>query len=425
MADEAARSSELVNGPLHDLDVCDTHVEEEIDDTASEDSTSSQTSDVLDLIDHFEDKTSAESATSLKLDLKKLGPQRFLEEYLINQRRSIRSLLASFGVLLPPDFDDVEDMGLLQILRIYISREFNRREKLEHVNDFNDVVRLLKECQRILVITGAGISTSLGIPDFRSEGGIYSRLQKYNLTDPQEMFDIHLFRHDPSIFYDFARELLPEDRGYSATHAFIRLLQDKGKLLTQYTQNIDNIESTAGIQEDRLIQCHGSFRTASCLTCGRQVPGDSIFPEIKAGNIPRCKICSTTKKSRKDDSDEDDNSDLGVIKPDITFFGEQLKSSFKERIQIDRSRCDLVICIGTSLRVAPVAEIPNLIPASVPQININRDASHKDLTFDVELLGDNDQISTQLASACSWSAEFQSLVSEGSRPSHSFPALQG
>lgn len=362
----------------------------------------------------------------LRRDLGRLGPQGFLEKYLVDADHLIRDILHAFGVKLPPDFDKVQDINFLSLLRIYLAREFNKREKLSHVITFDDVVTVLGQARKVIVITGAGISTSLGIPDFRSENGIYSRLEKYHLSDPQELFDIHLFRQDPSIFYDFCKELVPEDRGYSATHAFIRVLQDRGILLRQYTQNIDDIESTAGILDDKLIQCHGSFKTATCLTCHRQSPGHVIFPEIKAGRIPKCQTClklqdnAPKRKGKKkldwDDQDSDSESEMmshGVMKPDITFFGEQLDTKFKDQILQDRNEADLVLCIGTSLRVAPVAEIPNMMPKSVPQVFISREPAGKEYVFDVELLGACDEVVRQLAHAVGWSAALDDLVKLG------------
>lgn len=136
------------------------------------------------------------------------------------------------------------------------------------------------------------ISTSLGIPDFRSKNtGLYSQLAYLGLSDPQEVFDIHLFRDDPSIFYSVARNILPTTNRFSPTHAFIRLLQDKDKLLTNFTQNIDNLEGYAGISAEKLIQCHGSFATASCQACKYKVKGEEIYKELKAGKVAYCGRC--------------------------------------------------------------------------------------------------------------------------------------
>ena len=224
------------------------------------------------------------------------------------------------------------------------------------------------------------------------------------MNEPQEVFDISTFREDPTIFYTIAKDILPSTKKFSPTHAFIRLLQDKDKLLTNFTQNVDNLEKYAGIYSEKLIQCHGSFATASCLKCGHKVHGEVIHDDIKDGKVPHCDMClskrgrylvgskrkrssdSNTGKPRKkknqwDESDDDEEEDddipsAGVMKPDITFFGEALPATFHDRlVKRDRIFVDLVVVIGTSLKVAPVSEIVNIIPTHVPQIYISREVN--------------------------------------------------
>jgi len=204
---------------------------------------------------------------------------------------------------------------------------------------------------------------------------------------------------DPSRrFYSLAGELLPALNRWSPTHQFIRLLQDKGKLLRNYTQNIDNVESYAGIQPEKVIHCHGSWKTATCRKCKNTVPGEQIFDALRRRVVATCKVCplrldglkrkrpTGAMKPRKktggdfadDDDDEDDDIPTpGVMKPDITFFGESLPKVFYDSVnEVDRPLVDLVIVIGTSMKVAPVSEIPNHIHHSVPAIYISREASH-------------------------------------------------
>ncbi len=148
------------------------------------------------------------------------------------------------------------------------------------------------------------------------------------------MFDIELFRDDPSIFYSVAKDILPSTNRYSPTHAFIRLLQDKGKLLTNFTQNIDNLERHAGILPEMLIQCHGSFATASCVECKFKVKGEDIQTDLKAGRVARCPRCvqqlkqgrigglkrkrssnghsNRRRNSYDDDSDEEEDDNIRV-----------------------------------------------------------------------------------------------------------------
>jgi NAD-dependent histone deacetylase SIR2 len=186
--------------------------------------------------------------------------------------------------------DDEEYLGFLRGMMLYIT---SKRAKLEHINTIDDAASLLKTRSKILVITGAGISTSLGIPDFRSKDtGFYAKLKEMGMAEPEEVFDIFNFDYDPQTFYSLAGEILPKDsKAFTPTHAFIRALQDQGRLQTNYTQNIDNLEGFAGITPDRLIQCHGSFATASCRKCKDQIPGEAIFDNIRKGKIAKCTKC--------------------------------------------------------------------------------------------------------------------------------------
>ncbi|CCJ30400.1 unnamed protein product [Pneumocystis jirovecii] len=295
------------------------------------------------------------------------------------------------------------------------------RTKLEVYSTVLDVVHLIEKRQKILVITGAGISTSLGIPDFRSNTGIYSKLEQYGLNDPQELFDIDVFKEDPNIFYSFMMKFFPLEElknTYSPTHAFIKLLQDKGKLLTQYTQNVDNIEEIVGIHNEKLVRCHGSFKDAICILCEHVFPGEIIFSALKLKTLPYCPKCLKKKKNKKIktkqkfNNEDDSMTDIGVLKPTITFFGEKLPKSFHEKIEKDIHSCDLVICIGTSLKVAPVSKIIDAIPSNIPQIYISREPV-KHISFDITLLSEYcDDIIASLCYHLSWN-EFYEIAKRG------------
>lgn len=180
------------------------------------------------------------------------------------------------------------DVELLPILKGVITRYLRKRRRLE-VNTLEDVVGLLSKAKKVLIVTGAGVSVSCGIPDFRSETGIYSRLQEYQLDDPQQMFDIDYFRETPEIFYSFAKELYPANYEPSPCHQFVKLVEENGQLLRNYTQNIDTLEHKADIK--RVVNCHGSFATASCVTCGHKVDGKEIESFIMAQQVPPCPQC--------------------------------------------------------------------------------------------------------------------------------------
>ncbi|KAL3982369.1 Sir2 family protein [Acanthocheilonema viteae] len=277
--------------------------------------------------------------------------------------------------------ENLSEEDLYRIIRKILYSERPRRAKLPEYNSFDDAVELFKRCSRILVLTGAGVSVSCGIPDFRSKNGIYARLHiEYpDLPDPTAMFDINYFSRNPKPFFEFARELFPGRYEASMCHYFIKALEDNGKLLRNYTQNIDTLEQIAGIK--RIVQCHGSFATATCRNCGLKVDSEAIREDIDSGRVAMCRICSHPE---------------GVMKPDIVFFGEDLSDDFHEKMAEDRERVDLVVVIGSSLKVQPVALLPYNVSPEVPQILINRE-SLPHYASDIELLGNCDDIVAQLA----------------------------
>ena len=116
-------------------------------------------------------------------------------------------------------------------------------------------------------MVGAGLSTPSGIPDFRTPGtGIYDNLQQYNLPYPEAIFDIAYFRYHPEPFYTWAREFFPGiNYQPNLGHKFIKTLENEGKLLRLFTQNIDGLEILAGVSQDKLVFAHGSFSAASCI----------------------------------------------------------------------------------------------------------------------------------------------------------------
>ncbi|KAH9857242.1 DHS-like NAD/FAD-binding domain-containing protein [Lenzites betulinus] len=346
----------------------------------------------------------------------------FITEYVVRRAVPIPRLLYAFNVCLCPELRAKQQRTLMFLLRVALSRELESRERLLTYNTIDDVVRLIEGSRRILILTGAGISVSCGIPDFRSRNGLYASLQEngeYDLDDPQQMFDIQYFRENPAVFYSFASKIYPSNFIPSPCHRFIKLIEDKGKLLRNYTQNIDTLETLAGVQ--RVVQCHGSFATASCIQCKLRVPGSEIADDIMSQRVPLCKACSAALppalpakagkkkgKRRKEgwDSDQSDEPDPpvyppGIMKPDITFFGENLDDVFERSLMSDRNEVDLLIIIGTSLKVSPVSETISHLPHSVPQILINK-TPVKHINPDVVLLGDADDIVLHLCGRLGW-----------------------
>ena len=193
--------------------------------------------------------------------------------------------------ILPPNVALPEGLSDLTLWRIVIEilSDMPKRTKLPHINTLHDVISLFKSCRNIVVVSGAGISVSCGIPDFRSKDGVYARLavDYPDLPNPQAMFDIQYFSLNPKPFFKFASEIWPGQFSPSPSHQFIKQMEDRQCLLRNYTQNIDTLEKVCGIRN--VIQCHGSFSTATCRLCGNKVDSDFIKEDIMKHVIPVCK----------------------------------------------------------------------------------------------------------------------------------------
>lgn len=279
------------------------------------------------------------------------------------------------------------------------------RTQLEHIRTVEDVVSLLRRSRHLIVITGAGISVSCGIPDFRSQNGIYRTVdcEALDIPSAELLFDIAYFRMDPIPFYKFSRTfygMTPIQP--SATHQFIANLERHKKLLRNYTQNIDGIERLAGI--GKIIECHGNINEFRCIKCKRRGDAPIIIEKLLNYNeIPKCS-CSS------------------YMKPEITFFGESFPKSMKKCIDKDVLKCDAILVIGTSLKVGgSVMEILKQADENVPQILINKETVQVSPKlsdgFDVTLLGQCDEIVTYIETRLGWREDSPSayqcnLVSE-------------
>lgn len=222
---------------------------------------------------------------------------------------------------------------------------------------------LVSSAQSIAVLTGAGISTASGIPDFRSASGIYSDDSNVNV------FDLEAFNRDPSIFYTFAREFYPKvrDARPNAAHRALADWQRHGKDVTIITQNVDDYHQRAGSVP--VYTVHGNHIHSTCQMCGENVETEMLFPVIANGGIPRC-TCG------------------GVFKPDITFFGEMLPEYEWNASVRAISEADLVLVLGTSLVVHPAAGLPAYRSAGAKLAIVNHDTTLLDAVADLVIHDD-------------------------------------
>lgn len=195
---------------------------------------------------------------------------------------------------------------------------------------------LIRQSRHAVALTGAGLSTPSGIPDFRSEGtGLWSS------DEPMEVASLHTFRTAPEKFFQWFRPLAGQVYGAkpNAAHLALAALQKAGKLAAIITQNIDMLHQKAG--STSVVETHGSIRTLSCTQCYDQVDASQCVDDfIKNGHLPRCPKCG------------------GILKPDVILFGEQLPQSAWFEAQQAARGCDLMMVIGSSLEVLPVAGLP-------------------------------------------------------------------
>jgi len=210
---------------------------------------------------------------------------------------------------------------------------------------------LIKSSKSIVALTGAGISTSAGIPDFRGPQGLYVT-RKY---DPEKVFQIEWFHRDPKYFYDFSKDFTETVRSIKPTftHDFLVNIEKAGLLKGIITQNIDILHQAAGSQN--VIELHGSYHSATCQTCKQQIK-DLTYSwwcdKIASSNSSPVVICGKCG---------------GYIKPDIVFFGEPV-TAFEEAEHLVK-RCDLLLVLGSSLNVAPASLLPQLTSATTIIVN--------------------------------------------------------
>jgi NAD-dependent deacetylase len=200
------------------------------------------------------------------------------------------------------------------------------------------LAELIRSARSVVALTGAGISVPSGIPDFRSPGtGLWANV------DPMEVAHISVWRRAPERFWGFygQRFAMLEGKQPNGAHRALAALEAAGRLDAVITQNIDGLHAAAGSRE--VIEVHGSIATASCLACGRRYPLAETRARLEADadGVPRC--------------------DCGKpLKPDVVLFGELLDEAAMALASDLAAGADLLLCIGSSLEVYPVAGLPEL-----------------------------------------------------------------
>lgn len=232
----------------------------------------------------------------------------------------------------------------------------------------SELIRLLRRGRKILVFTGAGISTGSGIPDFRGPQGVWKTRQPV-------YYDEFLASEEKRVeYWDFKLEAWEvfRDAKPNATHVAIAELEGLGRVQALVTQNIDGLHHEAGSDPDRLLEIHGTNRWIACVSCGARsdpAPAMAFFREHRA--TPRCDDCG------------------GFLKSATISFGQPLDSGVLDRAVSEAQRADMVLALGSTLSVHPAASIP-LIPArnGAPYVVINRGDTDHDSLATLKIDGD-------------------------------------
>ncbi len=219
------------------------------------------------------------------------------------------------------------------------------------------VADLITKAKRLVIFTGAGVSTESGLPDFRSPGGIWDSF------DPDD-FSYQRFISDESVrkkHWRLLKSLAPAAEPNAAHYAITELYR-LGKLDCVITQNVDNLHQKAGLPGDKVFELHGNMQSLLCLDCGRRYPFDRVKARLDEGEeIPDCELCH------------------GILKPAAVFFGEPLPQRVLEEATRRSRNCDLFIVIGSTLVIYPAAYLPDYaVAASAKLVIINLSATPLD-----------------------------------------------
>jgi NAD-dependent deacetylase len=238
---------------------------------------------------------------------------------------------------------------------------------MQHSNgSVERLAQLIGDSRRTVALTGAGISVPSGIPDFRSPGtGLWEKV------DPMEVAHIDVFRSDPKRFWSYYRPRfgMLSDKQPNAAHAALAELEARGLLEAVITQNIDRLHRKAGSR--RVVEVHGTIETSSCLDCGESYALEAVDGLFDGEGVARCGGCG------------------GPVKPDVVLFGELLpERAMDEAVEL-AAGAELLLCVGSSLEVYPVAGLPEMTRGAGGRLAIvTKGPTPYDAVADVRLDGD-------------------------------------
>lgn len=244
-------------------------------------------------------------------------------------------------------------------------------------DEISALAQAVTDADAVVAFTGAGVSTASGIPDFRSEGGIWDRY------DPSE-FHYSKFKADPAAFWekriDLYEELFDGDVEPNPAHEALAALESASHLETVITQNVDGLHDTAG---SSTVELHGNGQRVACESCDRTEPLELAEGQIENGQLPpECPTCG------------------GVLKPDTVLFGEQLPRVALQRAKQYARDAGVFLAVGSSLTVEPAASLPriaNRTGAELAIVNLEQTPVSETATFDIR--GDVTEVLPQIRAA--------------------------
>ena len=242
-----------------------------------------------------------------------------------------------------------------------------------------DVRGWIAEARRIVVLTGAGISTDSGIPDFRGPQGLWTRNPK-----AEKLSDIHYYMSDPEVrrlAWQSRLEHTAWQAQPNAGHKALVELERRGKLHALVTQNIDELHQLAGHSPQKVIEVHGTMRKVVCMSCGERAPMQAALERVRAGEEdPACRSCG------------------GILKSATISFGQQLVPEVIDRAMQCAAEADLLLAVGSSLQVYPIAgAVPLAKRAGARVVIVNAEPTPFDDLADAVF---NDSISAVLPALC-------------------------
>lgn len=252
----------------------------------------------------------------------------------------------------------------------------------EMTGKIGTVAEMICKAERLVVFTGAGVSTESGIPDFRSPGGLWDRFDPDDFTIGKFLRSAKTRRKQWQILIEggaFA------DAQPNRAHLAVAELERLGKLRCVITQNIDNLHQKAGNAPERVYELHGNMRWLKCLSCGDRVAVPDMLRRTslrELGDFPFCGKCQ------------------GLMKPDVVFFGEALPEDVLQEATYEAYSCDLMLVIGSSLVVYPAAYMPRYAKdVGAALVIINREETPYDGEADLLLQGPAGEIMPRILEA--------------------------